>query len=81
MKVEKRPVALDELSEFDEAGACGTAAVITPIRKIVDPEADKTYTFGDGKNPGPITTKLYEKLVGIQYGDVEDPFGWITILD
>ncbi len=81
MKVEKRPVELEELPEFEEVGACGTAAVITPIRKIVDPGTDRTYSYGDGTNPGPVTTKLYEELVGIQYGDVEDTFGWITILD
>jgi len=81
MKVEKRPVPVTELSEFEETGACGTAAVITPIRKIVDPDENKTYTYGDGKNPGKITTRLYEELVGIQYGDREDKFGWITVLD
>jgi branched-chain amino acid aminotransferase len=81
MKVEKRPVKVEELLEFEETGACGTAAVITPIRKIYDPDEDKTYTFGDGNNPGPITTKLYTTLLGLQYGDVNDTFGWITILD
>ncbi len=81
MKVEKRPVLLEELAEFDEAGACGTAAVITPIHKVFDPETDTTYTFGDASNPGPVTTKLYETLTGIQKGDLEDPFGWTKILD
>lgn len=81
MKVEKRPVPVEELQEFDEVGACGTAAVITPIGKIVDAEADKTYLYGDSNNPGPVTTKLYERLVGIQYGDIEDKFGWVTVLD
>jgi branched-chain amino acid aminotransferase len=81
MKVEKRAVRLEELSEFEETGACGTAAVITPIRKIFDPDQNKTYTFGNGKDPGPVTTKLYEELTGIQYGDLEDKYGWITILD
>ena len=81
MKVEKRPVPVEELSEFEEAGACGTAAVITPIKKVVDDEMGITYTFGDGQSPGKISTKLYETLLGIQYGDLEDKFGWITILD
>lgn len=81
MKVEKRPVLLEELSDFDEVGACGTAAVISPIGKIADPEMDNIYSFGTGKEPGEKTTKLYEFLVGLQYGDLEDPFGWITILD
>ncbi|MEX0981914.1 MAG: branched-chain amino acid aminotransferase [Bacteroidales bacterium] len=81
MKVERRAVRLDELPDFEETGACGTAAVITPIRKIFDPDKDKTYTFGNGSEPGPVTTKLYNELVGIQYGDLEDKHGWITILD
>jgi len=81
MKVEKRKVSVDELTTFEEVGACGTAAIITPIHKIVDIDEDKTYTFGDGIHPGPITTKLYKKLVGIQWGTEEDKFGWITIID
>ncbi|MDA3822937.1 MAG: branched-chain amino acid aminotransferase [Bacteroidales bacterium] len=81
MKIEKRPVEMEELSDFEEVGACGTAAVITPIKKIYDPVKDKTFSYGDGSNPGPITTKLYEERVGMQYGDIEDKFGWITILD
>ncbi|MEX2370702.1 MAG: branched-chain amino acid aminotransferase [Bacteroidales bacterium] len=81
MKVEKRPIAVSELPDFEETGACGTAAVITPIRKIVDPDKKQTFTYGDGSNPGPVTIKLYEELIGIQYGDVEDKHGWITILD
>ncbi|MDF1572107.1 MAG: branched-chain amino acid aminotransferase [Bacteroidales bacterium] len=81
MKIEKRHIEVGELETFEETGACGTAAVITPIRKIVDKDTGKTYTYGDGSNPGPVTAKLYERLTGIQYGDVEDPYGWITILD
>ncbi len=81
MKIEKRPIEVSELNSFEEAGACGTAAVITPIKKIVDVDQDQTYTYGDGTHPGAITTKLYETLVGIQYGDLEDPYGWITLLD
>ncbi len=81
MKIEIRPVPVEELAEFEETGACGTAAVITPFRKIVDIEKDITYRYGDGKNPGPVITKLYETLVGIQNGDIEDSFGWTKILD
>jgi branched-chain amino acid aminotransferase len=81
MKVEHRPVPVEELAEFEEAGACGTAAVITPIHKVVDPDAGKEYLFGDPGTPGPWTTKLYETLTGIQNGDLEDPFGWTHILD
>ncbi len=81
MKVEIRPVPVEELANFDEAGACGTAAVITPIRKVVDIEKEITYRFGDGENPGPVTSKLYETLTGIQNGDRKDPFGWTKILE
>lgn len=81
MKVEIRPVPVEELADFEETGACGTAAVITPFAKVVDIEKDITYTFGDGQNPGPVTTKLYETLIGIQNGDIEDRFSWTKILD
>ena len=81
MKVEARPIPVEELADFEEAGACGTAAVITPIHKVIDPEKEITYTYGEAGNPGPIITKLYETLVGIQTGDLEDPFGWVKILD
>jgi len=81
MKVEIRPVPVEELGEFEEVGACGTAAVITPIRKVVDIEKEKTYSFGDGIHPGPVTSKLYHTRTGIQKGDIEDRFGWIKILD
>jgi len=81
MRVEIRPVPVEELAEFEETGACGTAAVITPFHKVVDIEQDTIYTFGNGENAGPVTTKLYETLIGIQNGDLEDSFGWTKILD
>jgi branched-chain amino acid aminotransferase len=81
MKVETRPVPVEELSEFDEAGACGTAAVITPIHKVADPDLGKEYIFGTSDTASPVVTKLYETLTGIQLGDIEDTFGWTTILD
>ena len=80
MKVERRPIAEEELTTFEEAGACGTAAVISPISRIDDPETGKSYQFGDGK-PGPWSEKLYNKLRGIQYGTEPDEFGWITIVE
>ncbi len=81
MKTEIRPVPVEELVEFEETGACGTAAVITPFRKIVDLDNDITYTYGNELSPGPVTTKLYQTLVGIQNGDIEDNFGWTKIVD
>lgn len=81
LKVERRPVAVDELESFDEAGACGTAAVISPIGEICDLETGKVYKFCKDGKPGPKSTKLYETLVGIQYGEIKDNHGWITILE
>ena len=80
MKVERRPIAEEELATLEEAGACGTAAVISPISRIDDPETGKSYTFGDGK-PGPWSEKLYNKLRGIQTGSEPDEFGWNTLVE
>lgn len=80
IKVERRPVLFDELSSFEEVGACGTAAVITPIRKIMDPDTNRIYEYClDGK-PGPVSTRLYNKLIAIQNGDERDPYGWVEIV-
>ncbi len=81
MKVERRPVLIDELSDFDEVGACGTAAVITPIRKIVDPQTNKIYEYCEGNKVGPVCDKLYHKLLNIQNGDIPDKFGWISFVE
>jgi len=81
LKVERRPVPVEELAEFDETGACGTAAVISPICRIDDPGSGKSYQYCRDGNPGPWTMKLYETLTGIQYGDIEDRYGWITFVD
>ncbi|HOU01567.1 MAG TPA: branched-chain amino acid aminotransferase [Bacteroidales bacterium] len=78
MKTERRRVPVEELSTFAEAGACGTAAVISPIRKIFDPEKNVTYEYCKDGKPGVATMKLYNKLVGIQNGDEPDEFGWMT---
>ena len=78
MKVERRPIAEDELDSFEEAGACGTAAVISPISHLDDLETGKVYNFRD--KPGPWSTKLYETLRGIQYGTIEDKHGWTTVV-
>ena len=80
MKVERRPIPEEELSTFEEAGACGTAAVISPISYIDDLETGKRYTFGQDGKPGPISKKLYETLRGIQYGTIEDKHGWTKVV-
>ena len=81
MKTERRPIPLEELDTFEEAGACGTAAVISPIAKIDDLEVGKEYVFSKNGEPGPISLKLYNKLRAIQYGDEPDTHGWVTILE
>ncbi len=80
MKTERRQIPVEELSTFEETGACGTAAVISPIRKIVDPEKNMIYEYCRDGEPGPMTMKLYNKLIAIQNGDEEDTFGWVTVL-
>lgn len=81
LKVERRPVPVEELATFEEAGACGTAAVISPILKVDDLSENKTYQISKDGEAGPISKKLYDKLRAIQYGDEEDVHGWVTILD
>lgn len=81
MKVEQRHVPVDELEEFDEVGACGTAAVISPICMIHDRDTGKEYKFCKNGQPGPISRKLYNKLKGIQEGLEPDTHGWITIVE
>ena len=81
MKVEKRPIALEELETFEEAGACGTAAVISPISKIVDVDTKKEYVFSQDGLPGAKSKMLYDYLRSIQYGETEDIFGWNTIVE
>ncbi len=80
MKVERRHITVDELATFEEAGACGTAAVIIPIGEIDDLENDKKYTFGKPGVPGEWSTKLYNRLRDIQYGEEKDKFGWIKVI-
>jgi len=81
MKVERRLIPVEELSEFDEVGACGTAAVISPIGKIVDVDKNITYTFCKDGKPGPISAKLYKKLIAIQLGEETDKFGWMDVVE
>ncbi|MBO5974615.1 MAG: branched-chain amino acid aminotransferase [Paludibacteraceae bacterium] len=81
MKVERRPILEEELATFEEAGACGTAAVISPIERIDDLENNKSYVIAKDGKPGPISEKLYNKLRAIQYGDEPDTHGWVTIVE
>ncbi len=79
MKVEERKIAVEELAEFDEVGACGTAAVISPIKRVLD--ADKNIEYVYGNEPGKISVQLYEKLRGIQYGIEPDPYHWTEVIE
>ncbi|MDD4720216.1 MAG: branched-chain amino acid aminotransferase [Bacteroides sp.] len=81
LTVEQRPVLEEELATFDEAGACGTAAAISPVSRVDDIDNDKSYVFSKDGTPGPICTKLYNKLRAIQYGDEADKYGWITFVE
>ena len=80
LKVERRQVPEEELATFEEAGACGTAAVISPISKIDDLENKKSYVVSKDGKPGPISTQLYNKLRGIQYGTEPDIHNWTTVI-
>ena len=76
LEVEERPVHKDELKDFAECGLCGTAAVISPVGKIVDHGTEICLPSGMTEM-GPITKKLYDTLTGIQMGRIEAPEGWI----
>ena len=76
MEVEERPVHKDELKDFAECGLCGTAAVISPVGRIVDHGTEICLPSGM-EEMGPVTKKLYDTLTGIQMGRIQAPEGWI----
>ena len=79
LEVEERPVALEEVKDFAECGLCGTAAVISPVGRVVD--HGKAIIFPSGlTDRGPVTKKLYDTLTGIQMGRIEAPEGWIHVI-
>ena len=79
METEEREVYLDEVKDFAECGLCGTAAVISPVGKIVDHGKEICFPAGMEKM-GPVTQKLYETLTGIQMGHIKAPEGWIHVI-
>ena len=81
MEVEKRPIEEAELGSFDEIGACGTAAVISPISKIVDRSTGHEFVVSKDGQVGPKSTALYKQLRAIQEGEVEDIHGWNVFVD
>lgn len=80
LEVEQREVKFEELKDFAECGLCGTAAVISPVGKIVDHGEEICFPSGM-EEMGPVTKKLYETLTGIQMGTIEAPEGWICEID
>ena len=80
LEAEEREIYVDELKDMAECGLCGTAAVISPVGKIVDHGKEIAFPSGMEKM-GPITSKLRETLTGIQMGSIKAPEGWIVNID
>ncbi len=81
IEVEERHITVEELSDVQEAAAVGTAAVASPVGEIDDLDTGKKYVIATNGEAGPITTRLYRKLRGVQYGIEEDLHGWNTVID
>ncbi|MDR0307757.1 MAG: branched-chain amino acid aminotransferase [Chitinispirillales bacterium] len=79
LKVERRPVSFDELTQFKEVGACGTAAIITPVYSII--RGDKEFTFGKENEVGETLRHLFNEIQGIQYGEIKDRYGWMLAVE
>ena len=80
LEAEEREIPFEEVKDFAECGLCGTAAVISPVGKIVD--HGKEICFPSGMTEmGPVTKKLYETLTGIQMGRIEAPEGWLQVIE
>lgn len=78
LAVETRPVGVDELAAFDEAGCLGTAAVITPVESIT--YRGREFVYAKDGQAGPLTTELYRRLTAIQWGEAPDPYGWTEMI-
>jgi len=76
IQVEERAVSVEELEKFAEVGACGTAALITPVYEIH--HGNRVFRFGKEDSPGPLLQKLYNRLIGIQNGTEKDIFNWMV---
>ncbi|MCM1020912.1 MAG: branched-chain amino acid aminotransferase [Muribaculum sp.] len=80
IKVERRHITIDELAHIQEAAACGTAAVASPVGEIDDIDTGAKYVLSADGQPGPVTTALYNKLRAVQLGDEPDLHNWVTVL-
>ena len=81
LTVERRHIPVEEIASFEEAAACGTAAVCSPIGEIHDIDLGEKYVIAKNGEPGPITRRLYDTLGGIRLGEVEDKHNWKWVLD
>ncbi len=81
LEVERRHIRVDEIADFQEAAACGTAAVASPVGEIHDLDTGTKYVIAKDGKPGPVTQRLYDTLNGIRLGEIEDTHGWNDILD
>jgi branched-chain amino acid aminotransferase len=81
LTVERRKIPKEELATFEEVGACGTAAVISPIKKIYDDQSGETFEYCKDGKAGCKSEALYKKLQAIQYGDEADTYGWISFVE
>lgn len=81
LEVERRHIRVDEIGSFEEAAACGTAAVTSPVGEIHDLDTGEKYVIAKDGQPGPVTRRLYDTLNGIRLGEVEDTHGWNEIIE
>lgn len=81
IEVEQRHIPIEELESIQEAAACGTAAVASPVAEIDDLDTGKKYVVSKDGKPGPVVTALYNRLRAIQLGEEEDIHNWNTIVD
>lgn len=81
LEVERRRIPVEEIADFTEAAACGTAAVCSPVGEIDDLDTGRKYVISKDGKPGPVTQRLYDTLNAIRNGEVEDVHGWNVIID
>ena len=81
MTVERRHIPVEEIATFEEAAACGTAAVCSPVGEIHDLDTGEKFIIAKNGEPGPVTKRLYDTLGGIRLGEIEDKHDWTWVLD
>ncbi len=81
MTVERRHIPVEEIATFEEAAACGTAAVCSPVGEIQDLDTGEKFIIAKNGEPGPVTKRLYDTLGGIRLGEIEDKHDWNWVLD